>query len=962
MLQRAASNAYSWWWASHIRTKQSKWLEQNLQDMEEKVENVLKLIEEDGDSFAKRAEMYYKKRPELVSFVEESYRAYRALAERYDHISTELQKANTTIASVFPEQVQFAMDEDEEDGSPKIQKKLPEASKLNIPKVPELPKRDLKGLLTLATKKLQQKKASKSAATSNTIVKSGLSKPEAVEEIDRLQKGILGLQTEKEFMKSSYEHGLAKYWEIEKQITETQEKICSLKDEFGVSTVIEDDEARTLMAAAALKSCQETLTQLHKKQEASAEEARLEQQRIKDARKKLDSLTNEFLPNQVDQEKPYDKGEPVNAGEKSKNLDEEVDNVTPERQELEVLREKIKEHFEVGSNASLTVTDMAEKIDDLVNKVISLSTAVLSQTALIKTLRTETDELQAQIRSLEDDKTTLVDGTNNLSNKLSEMVEKLHGIQDLNQNFEDQNNHLQTHFTEAHCNLDHLSEKLHSVKPDEELKVISQPDEELKVISPLQGEDGCLEVKSQKDFKEQEDTLHSCDFDEPHSMKPYEKLEVAGSLQKEEGPLVEFKSQKEYEEQGDALNPGDGFRKARDVQTEAEEDIKSRDEVHKQDSPQMLDDDHNVELREQGIEEEDELNWKQLFLNGLDNREKILLNEYTMILRNYKELKKNLSEVEKKNRDSLFEIKVQLKELKSANDMKDEQIRSLYQKLGILQTTSDEHEYVESKILPTAEGEGGDIKVILIDQPHAISTIEEKFRMDIDELLEENLNFWLRFSTSFHQIQKFQTEVEDLQAEILKLNEKAKKKQEGSPTTEPSMKSDARPIYTHLREIQTELTVWLEQSALLKDELQCRFSSLCSIQEEISRALKVGPEDEEVKFTSYQAVKFQGEVLNMKQENNKVAEELQAGFDHVTALQLEIEKTLASLNQDFGLSGSKSQSRFHMKHSISKSRVPLRSFIFGVKPKKHRPSIFSYMNPTLHRKYNHMRAGAGPPL
>ena len=31
MLQRAASNAYSWWWASHIRTKQSKWLEQHLQ-------------------------------------------------------------------------------------------------------------------------------------------------------------------------------------------------------------------------------------------------------------------------------------------------------------------------------------------------------------------------------------------------------------------------------------------------------------------------------------------------------------------------------------------------------------------------------------------------------------------------------------------------------------------------------------------------------------------------------------------------------------------------------------------------------------------------------------------------------------------------------------------------------------------------------------------------------------------
>ena len=46
---------------------------------------MLKLIEEDADSFAKRAEMYYQKRPELVSLVEEFYRAYRSLAEPYDH-------------------------------------------------------------------------------------------------------------------------------------------------------------------------------------------------------------------------------------------------------------------------------------------------------------------------------------------------------------------------------------------------------------------------------------------------------------------------------------------------------------------------------------------------------------------------------------------------------------------------------------------------------------------------------------------------------------------------------------------------------------------------------------------------------------------------------------------------------------------------------------------------------------
>lgn len=53
---------------------------------------MLKLIEEDADSFAKKAEMYYQKRPELVSHVEDFYRMYRSLAERYDHLTGELRK------------------------------------------------------------------------------------------------------------------------------------------------------------------------------------------------------------------------------------------------------------------------------------------------------------------------------------------------------------------------------------------------------------------------------------------------------------------------------------------------------------------------------------------------------------------------------------------------------------------------------------------------------------------------------------------------------------------------------------------------------------------------------------------------------------------------------------------------------------------------------------------------------
>ncbi|CAN8247496.1 unnamed protein product [Cochlearia groenlandica] len=84
--------SHSWWWDSHNCPKNSKWLADNLEKMDDRVNHMLKLIEEDADSFAKKAQMYYQKRPELIHLVEEFYRMYRALAERYDQASGELQK------------------------------------------------------------------------------------------------------------------------------------------------------------------------------------------------------------------------------------------------------------------------------------------------------------------------------------------------------------------------------------------------------------------------------------------------------------------------------------------------------------------------------------------------------------------------------------------------------------------------------------------------------------------------------------------------------------------------------------------------------------------------------------------------------------------------------------------------------------------------------------------------------
>lgn len=1034
--------------------------------MEEKVKNAIKLIEEDGDSFAKRAEMYYKKRPELISFVEETYKAYRALAERYDHISTELQNANNTIASVFPDRVPY-MDEDEENTSPRTPKKTApdQGTKTNVPKPPL---RDLKSVITAAAaanKKLNLKKTTTPLVASK-VPKSGLSRKEALEEVDKLQKQILSLQTVKEFVKSSYDNAIARYWESEEKIKELQEKVSGLQDEIGEGIVIEDDEARRLMAEAALKSCQETLEQLEVKQERSVDETKVESKRINEVKAKLASLMNEFEYDQRESKEPRVKRDVRSVAER-KDLEKEEGELTQQIHDLQSLQETVKVHFEASSHSSLAATEIAEKIDELVNKVNSLETSISSQTALVNRLRTETDELQGYVGMLEDDKESLIKDKNKLNDQLREMEKKILAVQDLNQTVEDQNSNLQTHLTDAHSSIDRLSVEVQSLQPSEEVKVTdssktrenssdqNESKHEPEGEVPLNQEDNVLlndvkksetehtdllkdtvtsdnkievtdapqngvptenntseteggisvENRSPKELKEEEKTLNPGDSNgketiavstittmENHSSESLEKLQEndaeKGSTTTENTLEVD---QKEREKDTVAMSAtpttenhsSESFDKlqennAEQGSTKAENTLGDDQKDHEKETVavsaiattenhssenfeklQENDAEHSstktrnntigVNHKEHATEPEDEPDWRQMFLNGMHDREKALLTEYTNTLRNYKEVKKKLVEIENKKQDKHVDsgLQSQLHELKTSNSMKDQEIRILHRKLSLLQTTLEGNEDMTDSVSILQQEEHDIEKLLIIDQPESTSAIEEKFRSNVDEILEENLTFWLNFSTTYAEIQRFETTINDLQIEVSKLEKKGKSS-EGSSSLKHSLKSDARPIYKHMTEIQTDITVWLEKSALLKEDLQCRFSSLCVIQEEITDALKASAEDEDFRFTSYQAAKFQGEVLNMKQENNKVADELQAGLDIVTSLQLEVEKALVKLNERFELSASKREESGQLSQSESRARVPLRSFIFGVKPKKQ--SIFSCMSPGMNKK------------
>ncbi|XP_047956547.1 protein NETWORKED 1A-like isoform X2 [Salvia hispanica] len=209
---------YSWWWDSHNTPKNSKWLQQNITDMDGKVKCMIKLIEEDADSFARRAEMYYKKRPELMKLVEEFYRAYRALAERYNHATGELRHAHRKIAAAFPDEVPFELgDEGDVD-------RMLEHTSASSPSDQEdsnggMEKRGLKQLQT-------PPQDSNSAERSQDSVDEMHIETERAEraeiEVPGLKKALADMEVEKEGILLQYQLCLKKLDEIEGQLRHAQ--------------------------------------------------------------------------------------------------------------------------------------------------------------------------------------------------------------------------------------------------------------------------------------------------------------------------------------------------------------------------------------------------------------------------------------------------------------------------------------------------------------------------------------------------------------------------------------------------------------------------------------------------------------------------------------------------------------------------------------------------------------------
>ncbi|KAK1436364.1 hypothetical protein QVD17_02143 [Tagetes erecta] len=1032
MLSRAARNAYSWWWASHIRTKQSKWLDQNLLDMEEKVDYILKIITEDGDSFRVRAEQYYSKRPELVNFVEDTFRGYRALAERYDHLSRDLQSANRTIAMVFPERVHMTFDEEEYEGLtsdcdenknmvlinsnvPMPPLSLPLPPKQNhLPKMEGVVQAMIKKKSKMPTKMMLKRGLMKIGVDENASrvsKSSGLSKDEALDEIEKLQKDVLGFQTEKEFVKSSYENVLSKYWEIENKINELHTRISNLQHEFAVGEAMNDHDAQTLMSSFALKMCKETVGKLKRKRTRTKAEELVEHHRVDDIRKKFEALIahddNDTKLKNLEQTTEHVKDKKTAIEEKTPKSIEENGALIQQHlhnPNMETSEAKDQKAENIETVKELTISEVAEKIELLVDKVISLETDLASQTALVTKLRFEIDELQEQLQSLEQENNNLVGESKNKNIKIKKLEEELERVQMLDEQVKLQDLQLETSFDEASLSLDTLSKDLLNAKPDE-------------------------------------------DTDEDDVIPRTEKSET------EKLPRLE-----EVEKESQSKDSDDLVKKSNE---KIEGDRDGGEHLALTESP--------IIRRNQQVDcngKEDEPKWSLILSHEIEDRERMLLEEYASTLKNFKEVKQKLKETENRNRARSFKSAVQMKMLRSSNDSKDAEIRSLYDKLKRLETNIANRVDFELKIGPDLGGEGiehekiteneaqdlfpeeyeldetTDIEITKasnaidegthrikklvenahdelkkarelidggnqktkeadetiescepvksadsveegtqrskeldettefelnkapnaieetqrtkdhgnsVDNGHDSQEIEDEIRTEIEDLRKENLELWLRFSTAYHQINRFQDSFHDLVQEIKQVNENKQEhgKQRHHHHHSPSS-LDIRPLYRHLRDIQTEVILWLEKSGILEDDLQHRLSSLSDIENELSALTKDVSENVAAarSLNNNQAAKFQGEVINMKQENVKVINELREAYERVRMLQIEIEKTLSKLDEEIG----------QLNKSNASSRAPFRSILFRSKlRKKRKHSLFTCMNPSLQRQYSNLQ-------
>ncbi|KAH0908299.1 hypothetical protein HID58_031620 [Brassica napus] len=403
---------YSWWWDSHNTPKNSKWLQDNLagtylvNDMDSNVKKMIKVLEEDADSFARRAEMYYRKRPELMQLVEEFYRAYRALAERYNHATVVIHKAHQTIAEELPNQVSFIFGDESHagaDGDPQTPDMRPPIRARGEDDVP----------FGKARKGLKFDDGDETVSESERA-----SKAEA--EVAALKDFISKMEAEKEATLAQFEKNLERLSNLETEISRAQEDSARLNDKAS-------------SAEAEIQILRQVIEKLESEKESSLVQYQQCLQRIADleeARKDAGEVEAETLAlkeSLADKEAALDNYKQclttiANLEERLRKAEEDAWGIN-ERAELagvEVvnLKQTISKLTEDKEASELQYQQCLNIIADLKLKLYSTQEET-------KRLSSELEDEAAKLKFSEEKCTVLERSNQNLHSELDGLLEKL---------------------------------------------------------------------------------------------------------------------------------------------------------------------------------------------------------------------------------------------------------------------------------------------------------------------------------------------------------------------------------------------------------------------------------------------------------------------------------------------------------------------------------------------------------
>ncbi|CDY18149.1 BnaC05g01720D [Brassica napus] len=410
----ANTKRYSWWWDSHISPKNSKWLQENLTDMDSKVKQMIKVIEEDADSFARRAEMYYKKRPELMKLVEEFYRAYRALAERYDHATRVIRHAQQTMAEAFPNQDPMLFGEESlvgpstEEFDPQTPESYPP---IRAPVYPSDLKKafmeDPQGLkIGKARKGLNFNDADGNGRNAKVLSESErASKAEA--EIVALKDALAKVQAEKEANLAQFDQNLERLTNLESELFHAQEETQRLSRE------IEDGVAKLKFAEEKCVVLERSNQNLHSELDGLLEKLGNQSHELTEKQKEMGKLWTTV------QEEHLRFVEAETAFQTLQQLHSQS------QEELNTLALELQNRSQILKDLEERNNGLLEEVQEAKEENKSLSELNLASAASIISLQEEVSRLRETIQKLEAEVELRVDQRNALQQEIYCLKEEL---------------------------------------------------------------------------------------------------------------------------------------------------------------------------------------------------------------------------------------------------------------------------------------------------------------------------------------------------------------------------------------------------------------------------------------------------------------------------------------------------------------------------------------------------------